>query len=84
VEGPFIDAWVAGDSEKRAMLTEVASWVDANLAENPDNKGQARPDLAARIVAVPIVSSSARVSVTFRVLADDRQVRVIRLVFRGG
>ena len=30
VEGPFIDAWVAGDSRVRAILTEAANWVDAN------------------------------------------------------
>jgi hypothetical protein len=36
VEVPFIGYWVAGDSQTRATLTEIANWVDANLAEDPD------------------------------------------------
>jgi hypothetical protein len=83
VESPFIDTWVAGDSQTRALLTAIANWVDENLANDPDQKGQPRHDLAARIVAVPVPNSPARVSITYRVLPDDRQVRVIRLVVRG-
>ena len=83
VESQFISAWVAGDSRIRAILTEIANWVDKNLAECPDEKGQPRSDLSVRILAVPISNSPARVSVTYQVLHDDRQVRVVRLVFRG-
>jgi hypothetical protein len=36
VEAPFIDAWLASDSLTRAMLTEIANWVDQNLAVNAD------------------------------------------------
>jgi hypothetical protein len=83
VESPFINTWVAGDASTRAILTEIANWVDSNLAEDPDAKGQPRPDLDARILAVPVSSSRARISVTYQVLPDDRLVRIVRLVFRG-
>jgi hypothetical protein len=48
VEGPFIEAWLAGDSRIRAILTEAANWVDANLGEDPDRKGQPVSDQSAR------------------------------------
>jgi hypothetical protein len=83
VETPFINYWVAGDSQARAILTEIANWVDANLAEDPGNQGQARPDLGARIVAVPLSGTPARASVTYEVWPEDRLVRVIRLTLRG-
>jgi hypothetical protein len=82
VEAPFIANWVAGDSQTRATLTEIATWVDANLAEDPDVKGQSRDDLAARIVPVPLSSSTVRVSVSYEVWPDDRQVHVIRLTMK--
>jgi hypothetical protein len=84
VESRFISAWIAGDAHTRAILTEIANWVDNNLCEDPDQKGEPRPDLVARILAVPISGTSARVSVTYQTLPDDRQVRVVRLVIRGG
>jgi hypothetical protein len=84
VESSFIGYWVAGDSQTRRNLTEIANWVDANLSEDPDNKGQTRLDLGARIVAVPLTTSSARVSVAYEVWPEDRTVRVIRLTLRGG
>jgi hypothetical protein len=83
VEGPFINAWVAGDSQMRATLTEVANWVDVNLAEDPDKKGRPRPDESARVIAVPISTSPARVSATYQIYPDDRQVRVVCLIARG-
>ena len=48
VEGPFIDAWIASDSQIRAILTEAANWVDVNLAEDPDRKRQPLSDESAR------------------------------------
>ena len=83
VEVPFMNAWIAGNSQTRAILSEVANWVDKNLAEDPDRKGEPCPEHSARQIDVPIPGSSAHVSATFRVLPDDRQVRVICLVFRG-
>ena len=83
VEAPFISDWVAGDAGTRKILTDIANWVDTNLSEDPDQKGQPRPDLGARILVVPVSATSARVSVTYRVLPDDRQVRVVRMVIRG-
>ena len=64
VEAPFINYWVAGDSQMRALLTEIANWVDANLSDEPEDKGQARLDLGARIIAVPLSKSPALASVT--------------------
>jgi len=83
VQGPFTSAWVAGDSQMRATLTAIANWVDANLAVDPDQKGQLRPDHVTRVIAVPAPNSQARVSAAYQVFADDRQVRVICVVFRG-
>ena len=61
------------------MLTDIANWIDANLAVDPELKGQEQPE-SVRILVVPI--SAARVSVVYQVLPADRQVRVVRLVFR--
>ena len=84
VEARFIGAWVAGDPQTRAILTEVADWIDASLAVDPGTKGLARDDLGVRILAVPCTRSTARVSATYQILPEDRQVRVVRLTFRGG
>jgi hypothetical protein len=83
VEIPFMKAWILGNSQTRAVLSAVANWLDANLAEDPDTKGEPRPEQSARQIDVPIPGSSSHVLATFQVLADDRQVRVVRLVFRG-
>jgi hypothetical protein len=83
VEAPFISYWMAGDSETRTHLTEIANWVDANLSEDPDQKGRPHLGLGARIIAVPLSKSPARVSVTYEVSPEDRLVRVIRLTLRG-
>ncbi len=83
VEASFINQWVLGSSQTRASLTEVARWIDANLCENPADKGGLRPDLNARIVAVPLTNSGARVAATFEIHPEDCVVRVIRLTFRG-
>jgi hypothetical protein len=82
VETPFMNAWIAGDSRTRAVLTEIADWVDKQLAENPDVQGRPCPELSARTLDVPLASSAARVSVTYQVLRDDRLVRVIQFAFR--
>lgn len=83
VEGAFIRYWVAGNSATRIHLTSVANWIDDNLSTEPETKGRWHDDLGARIVAVPVPSSDARVSATYEVWADDRVVRVVRLTFRG-
>jgi hypothetical protein len=83
VEVSFIDAWVAGGTRVRAVLTEAANWVDTNLAEDPDRKGQPIFDQAARVVAVPVSDASARVSVTYHFFPAERQVRVVNLIVRG-
>ena len=83
VEATFTEYWIAGDSHARAMLSEIGNWVDSNLATDPANKGQPRPDLGARVIAVSLSSSSARVSATYEVWPEDKLVRVIRLTIRG-
>lgn len=82
VETSFLNHWIAGDSQTRAQLTEVAHWIDSKLSENAADLGRARPDLGARIVAVPLSTSQARVAATFEVYPEDRIVRVVRLTFR--
>jgi len=82
VEVPFVNAWIAGNTQSRSILYEVANWLDTSRAEDPDRMGEPRPGTSARQIAVPIPGSSAHVSATFRVLADDRPVRVICVVFR--
>jgi hypothetical protein len=83
VEAAYIDRWLASDSGTRSLLSDAANWVDRNLAEEPEAKGQARPDLGARIIAVPLSSSSVRVSVTYEIWPDERQVHVIRITIHG-
>ena len=82
VEAAFTQSWIDGDASTRAALTEVVNWVDKNLVEGADSKGDYRADLDARILAVPLSSSFAEVSVAFQAPTEDRQVRVVRLVFR--
>jgi hypothetical protein len=84
VETDFINYWMAGDTVTRMLLTEAANWIDCNLAENPETKGQLRPDLGARIIAVPLSVFTARVAATYEISPDDRLVRVIRLSLRKG
>jgi hypothetical protein len=84
VESQFVSAWISGDTRTRSILTEIANSVDNSLSEDPDQKGQPRSDLGARILAVPIAGTTARVSVAYQVRPDDRQARVIRLLIRGG
>ncbi len=61
------------------MLTKIANWVDLNLKADPLLKGIEAND-GIRILAVPM--STSRVSVVFQVLQADRQVRILRILFR--
>ncbi len=63
LERHFIDAWVDSNSETRAMLTEIANWVDAYLEFDPHMKGQETAD-SVRILTIPI--HAARVSIVNR------------------
>jgi hypothetical protein len=84
VESQFLRAWLRGDSNLRSILTGIANWVDEQLAVDPERKGLAVDEPDTRVLAVPISTSQAHVSVTFQILPEDRQVRVVRLLFRGG
>jgi hypothetical protein len=83
VDVALTNAWIAGNSKIRSTLTSIADWVDRYLAEDADVKGQPLPELSARMVAVPLSITPARVEATFQVFPDDRMVRVTRLVFRS-
>ena len=82
VESPFMHAWFASNSATRAILREIADWVDTNLARDPELLGSDQPDERTRVVAVPLTGSTAEVSVTFEVREQDRIVRVVRLTYR--
>jgi hypothetical protein len=60
VETQFTNAWVSGDGPVRAALTEIANWIDQNLTESPDQKGQLRNDLDIRVLAVPLRTRDRR------------------------
>jgi len=75
----FTDAWNKSDSRTREALADVANWVDQFLALDPDKKGRPTPDQLAQVVYVPV--PHARVTVTFHVLEEERQVRVLRITF---
>ena len=84
IESQFISGWLAGDSQMRTILTEIANWVDKNLADDPDQQGQPRSDLSARILAVPVSGhTGTRLCELYQDLPNDRQVHVVRLVIRG-
>lgn len=53
VEVPFMHAWLAAHSELRASLTEIANWVDRELATDPDIKGQPHPKSSDRVIEMP-------------------------------
>jgi hypothetical protein len=63
----------------RAILTNVANWIDQNLANDADQMGR-EESMSVRILAIPI--TEARISVAYQVIADDCQVRILRLNFR--
>jgi hypothetical protein len=81
LESAFIDAWIKSDSRTRALLTDVANWIDANLRIDPQLKGRARWD-GIRVMAIPI--GGARASVVYEVFPADREVNVMHLNFRTG
>jgi hypothetical protein len=67
----------------RSTLTAIADWVDKDLSEDADIKGQSVQELLVRVIAVPLSITPARVEATFQVIPEDRLVRVTRLVFRS-
>ena len=75
----FIGSWTAADSQTRETLTQVANWVDAYLSLDAETKGRRTADGELQVSYVPV--AHARVTVTFEVLPDDRQVRVLRMTF---
>jgi hypothetical protein len=82
VDAQFINAWIAAESDLRRQLTEIGNWIDGELAVDPETKGEYQSDFEVRTLAVP-VQSAARVSVAYRVFADDRVVRVVQLTFKA-
>jgi hypothetical protein len=82
VEDPFMNAWLAADRQRRAVLTGIANWIDRQLAVDAEIKGQALSDPLHRVIEATVPNSTTRVSVTYRVFRDDRQVRVTLVVIR--
>jgi hypothetical protein len=39
VELAFVEAWIDGDSQLRALLSEIANWADRNLKDDPEHLG---------------------------------------------
>ncbi|MCC7473887.1 MAG: hypothetical protein IT425_00705 [Pirellulales bacterium] len=82
VEESFIENWMTAAPEVRKHLTEMADWVDENLAVAPNKLGHLRLDQVSRIAVVPISSEVAWASVTYRVSEEDCVVRVVCLLYR--
>ena len=82
VDAEFINAWIAADSGLRRKLTDIGNWIDRQLAVDPESKGEYQPDFDVRTLAVSM-QTAARVSVAYRVFADDRTVRVVQLTFKA-
>jgi len=82
LQNEFTALWSKSDSPTRTNLTEIANWVDRHLAVDPESKGRAAPEVDGRIAYVPV--PYALVTVTYRVLPDDRQVHVVRFNFTRG
>jgi hypothetical protein len=82
VENTYLRAWLASRSQTRRVLTQVADWIDRELAQDPELKGQLLPDLSGRLIDVPLSKVDARMQATYVVSSADRIVRVIRLTFR--
>jgi hypothetical protein len=82
VEVAFIEEWIDGDSQLRALLSEIANWADRNLKDSPETLGELDPDQA-RFVAVPLTATHIRASVAYKVSSEDRIVRIIRFTIRG-
>jgi hypothetical protein len=58
-ENALAETWIVGDSNLRSALAAIADWLDKNLSEDPDSKGQFLPERSARIIAVPVSVASA-------------------------
>ena len=75
----YVRSWTESDPQTRATLTEVANWVDRYLEFDVDTKGRPTIDGELQVTYVPV--AHFRVTVTFEVFPDDRQVRVLRMTF---
>jgi hypothetical protein len=84
LEATYLEAWLASDTETRAILTDIANCLDQELADDPDLKGQKLPDLDGRLIDVVLPSTSAKITAVYKVLPNDRMVRVLRFIFRQG
>lgn len=82
LESSYIEAWLFCDSDGRAILSEIANWLDRELGFDPHLKGRPALKLPLRTIDVVLKSTAAQVSAVYEVRGDDRLVRVQRLVFR--
>jgi hypothetical protein len=82
LESSYIEAWLFSNSASRAILSEAANWLDRELRLDADLKGHPALEPLHRTIDVVLTSTRAHVSAVYAVLAEDRLVRVQRLVFR--
>jgi hypothetical protein len=50
VESQFLRAWLRGDSHLRSILTDIANWIDRELAVDPEQKGLAVDEPDTRVL----------------------------------
>ena len=80
VEANFADAWLKSDSTARAKLTEIATTIDRTLTWNAESQGELQADSLTRAVILEI--GSAKITIYFEVIEEDRRVLVRRFVFQ--
>jgi len=82
LEATYLETWLASNSEKRAVLSECANWLDRELEQNAELKGQLVSEGPERVIDVVLTSTTEMVRAVFEVQVEDRMVRVLRLAFR--
>lgn len=83
VQAAFEEAWISSNSENRAVLREIADWIDSKLAQDPDQLGADPSDDGTLTLTVPLTSSAAIVTTIFQILPLDRLVRVVLITCKA-
>jgi hypothetical protein len=77
----FTNRWIDGDSEERAVLTQIAATIDRDLAMGAAVLGEALlSETQVRVWQLP--GFMPPVSVTYQVFPADRTVRIISISIR--
>lgn len=80
IQADYVDTWVKADSATRIVLTDLANVIDAALRDSPETSGKPAPEEG--VLMATFVVGLAAATVFCRVHAEDRIVRVIRMVIR--